>query len=79
MKLCSVFQAASTIGGMSQASKLQTQYGLKDTFQNFFTQQIFSLSRSFRGSVDAKKQAIGDLVHSFPPDTMSPVWRIKGE
>ena len=77
-KLQSIFQAASTIGGMTQASKLHTQYGLKDTFQDFFTQKIFSLTRSFRGNVEAKQQAIDNLLETFPTDVMSPVWRIKG-
>jgi len=78
-KLQSIFQAASTIGRMTQALKLQTRYGLKDTFQDFFTQQIFSLTRSFRGTVQAKQEAIDNLIQTFPADIMSPVWRIKGE
>jgi len=73
-----IFQAASTIGGITHASKLQTQYGLKDTFQDYFTQQIHSLTRRFQGTTQEKKEAINNLVHSFPVDTMSPVWRIKG-
>lgn len=77
-RLRTMFQTASQVGGMTQATKLQTQFGLKDTFQEFFVHKIFALGRTIRGSNTSKQEAIDQLVHSFPTDITSPVWRIKG-
>lgn len=77
-RLRTMFQTASQVGGMTQAAKMQTQFGLKDTFQDFFANKIFALGRKARGSNSAKQEAIDHLVKSFPADITSPVWRIKG-
>lgn len=43
-----MFDTASQVGGMTQAGKFQTEYGLKDTFQDFFIQKVFTLGRQAR-------------------------------
>lgn len=77
-RLRTMFQTASQVGGMTQAGKLQTQFGLKDTFQDFFVDKIFALGRKVRGSTASKQEAINQLIESFPAELTSPVWRIKG-
>lgn len=74
-----MFNTASQVGGMTQAGKLQTEFGLKDTFQNFFVQKIFTLGRELRGSSEQKQEAVDRLIDTFPNNINSPVWRIRGE
>ncbi|THH17637.1 hypothetical protein EW146_g3214 [Bondarzewia mesenterica] len=77
-KLQTIFTTASKVGGMTEAGRLQTQYGVKDTYQESFMQRIFAVGRKFRGSLTKKQEVIDNLVASFPEHTTSPVWRIKG-
>ncbi|THH12606.1 hypothetical protein EW146_g7539 [Bondarzewia mesenterica] len=73
-KLQSIFKTATTAGKMTEASKLQTEFGMKDTFQSSFMNRIFELGQKLRGSHDEKQAVIDDLVSTFPKDTLSPVW-----
>ncbi|CDO68416.1 hypothetical protein BN946_scf184815.g63 [Trametes cinnabarina] len=77
-RLEEVFQHAATIGGMTTAKKLKTEYGVKDTFQETFTERIFAYGRKLRGR-RAEKQVLLDLfvAQELPSDTVSPVWRMK--
>ena len=77
-KLKSIFDTTWRVGGMSQAAKMHTAYGVKDTFQEVFMDKIFAVSRKLTGSMAEKQKAVDDLVKSFPPVVSSPVWRIRG-
>lgn len=77
-KLKSIFDTARRVGGMSQAAKMHTAFGVKDTYQEVYTDKIFAVSRKVTGSIAVRQKAIDDLVKSFPPVVSSPVWRIKG-
>lgn len=56
---------------------MRTETGLKDTYQLHFIDQLFSSTKGKRGA-DAKEAAIQAKLQSFPDNTLSPVWRIKG-
>ena len=75
-----IFRHTSTVGGMTHTKNLKTFMGVKDTFQDFFLERIYTFSRKLRGSV-AKKQELLDVfvATQLPKDILSPVWRITGE
>ncbi|KAI9067152.1 hypothetical protein FKP32DRAFT_1684097 [Trametes sanguinea] len=77
-RLEEVFRQAASVGGMTSAKRLKTEYGVKDTFQEVFTERIFAFGRKLRGQ-RADKQAMLDLfcTRELPKETISPVWRIK--
>ena len=77
-KLKSIFDTACRVGGMSQAAKLHTAYGVKDTYQEVFMDKIFAVCRKLTGSIAEKQKTVDELVETFPPVVSSPVWRIKG-
>ncbi|ETW79803.1 hypothetical protein HETIRDRAFT_48824 [Heterobasidion irregulare TC 32-1] len=77
-KLRSIFKTVQRVGGMSQAAKLHTAYGVKDTYQDSFIDRIATLTRKLTGSMASRQKKVDDLVATFPMDTLSPVWRIKG-
>lgn len=74
-----IFAEASAVGGMTRSKTLKTNTGVKDTFQQHFTDRLFALGRKLRGR-KSEKQVLLDLLvaDDFPDDIISPVWRIKG-
>ncbi|ETW76444.1 hypothetical protein HETIRDRAFT_174525 [Heterobasidion irregulare TC 32-1] len=76
-KLRSIFDTSRRVGSMSQAAKMQMAFGVKDTYQEVYTDKIHVVARKVTGSMAVRQKAIDDLVKSFPPVVSSPVWRIK--
>jgi hypothetical protein len=57
---------------------MRTENGLKDKFQMVFIDRLFESYKTKRGA-ETKRAALEAAVASLPANTMSPVWRIKGE
>ncbi|KAF9072180.1 hypothetical protein BDP27DRAFT_1217935 [Rhodocollybia butyracea] len=69
------FVTAQTPGSGTKIKQMRTDSGIKDTYQNFFIERLLNSYKRRRGiSASTAREAISDL----PPDTMSPVWRIRG-
>jgi hypothetical protein len=56
----------------------RTETGIKDTYQEFFLERLFSSYKDVSGKGD-KQKALDAAVASLPEKTTSPVWRIAGE
>ena len=79
-KLEEIFKHASMIGGMTHVKKVKTASGVKDTFQEFFLEHIYSFTRKLRGPTVKKQELLDIFVNTtIPDDITSPVWRIKGK
>ncbi|KAF9056866.1 hypothetical protein BDP27DRAFT_1242040 [Rhodocollybia butyracea] len=78
-ELKSQFDEGSRIGGGSQFRRMKTESGIKDTYQGEFIERIQTLAKKKGISKSQKERAIAELMRSFPRDTTSPVWRIKGK
>lgn len=77
--LRSQFTEASRVGGNAEFKRIKTRTGVKDTFQDFFTDQLFAVSMKKRsGTKDQKMAAMNKIKRTFPSEITSPVWRIKG-
>lgn len=77
--LDNIFKNASTLGGMSTSKKMKTEWGIKDTFQDFFTNRIFTFIRKTRAPLAEKQRLLESFIaNELPRDVVSPVWRIKG-
>ena len=77
-----MFQQATTISSKTHVKQMKTNMGLKDTFQDYFTNHIFEFASKLCGSVQDKQAALDEMVKQLPQDskdTMSPVWRIHGK
>jgi hypothetical protein len=77
-----MFQQATTINSKTRVKQMKTNTGIKDTFQEFFTDRIFAFTGKLRGSAEDKQAALEDMVKQLlqdTKDTMSPVWRIRGK
>ncbi|RPD56808.1 hypothetical protein L226DRAFT_513548 [Lentinus tigrinus ALCF2SS1-7] len=73
-----IFQDASTVGGMTRSKKLKTNTGVKDTFQEFFSERLFAYGRTLKGSRSEKQSLLDMFVRTeLPNNVISPVWRIK--
>lgn len=80
--LKSAFQQASVIGNKTNVKKLKTNNGVKDTFQEYFTDKLFMFQSKLRGTWSKKQAAVEEMLKSMPQEDstrMSPVWRIKGQ
>jgi len=80
--LKSIFQQATTVSSKTRVKQMKTNTGLKDTFQDYFTDRIFEFTSKLRGSARDKQAALDKMVKQLPQDskdTMSPVWRIRGK
>ncbi|KAF9059623.1 hypothetical protein BDP27DRAFT_1238327, partial [Rhodocollybia butyracea] len=76
-QLKSQFTLAQAQGNVTKIKEARTETGLKDTYQNFFIERLFSLYKTQRG-VDQKQAALNKAISDLPRETMSPVWRIRG-
>ncbi|KAF8192221.1 hypothetical protein K438DRAFT_1762221 [Mycena galopus ATCC 62051] len=75
-KLRSYFSTASTLNTKTKLKNLQTENGIKDKYQTHFIQQLFESYKGKRGTA-AKQAALDAKIAKLPPQTTSPVWRIK--
>lgn len=73
----SIFDKAMQTGGKTASKKEKTKRGLKDTFQDFFTEKLFKSQKGKTGEV--AEAALDSAIHRLPAVTDSPVWRIKGK
>lgn len=71
------FILAQTPGATNKVKTHRTNTGLKDTFQTYFIDRLLDAGKRRRGNVDPKT-VVNQLVETFPSETMSPVWRIRG-
>lgn len=69
---------ASHIGTKTKVKKMRTASGIKDTYQDTFLDALFDSYKDKRGKPD-KEAALAAKFGTLPPNTTSPVWRIKGE
>ncbi|KAF9070520.1 hypothetical protein BDP27DRAFT_1419980 [Rhodocollybia butyracea] len=76
-QLKSQFTLAQAQGNITKIKEARTETGLKDTYQNFFIEHLFSSYKTQRG-VDQKQVALNKAISDLPQETMSPVWRIRG-
>ncbi|KAJ3966306.1 hypothetical protein EV361DRAFT_809262 [Lentinula raphanica] len=80
-QLKSIFTTSTKISGKTEAAKMVTQSGTKDTFLEHFRQKVFSfISKLPPGTTrQEKQQKVDDYVlKELPQNIYSPVWRIKG-
>jgi hypothetical protein len=72
-----IFEQASTAGGKKRSDDRKTETGVKDTYQEFFLDKLSDATKKIR-KTEARAQAFRQAVESFPANTISPVWQIKG-
>ncbi|KAJ4488656.1 hypothetical protein C8R41DRAFT_896160 [Lentinula lateritia] len=81
--LRSIFITSQKYNGKTQAKKIVTQTGVKDTFLDGFNQQIaaFVSKLPTNTSADQKQRLVDEFVAgNMPsePNVFSPIWRIRG-
>lgn len=78
--LKSIFTKSSTIHGKTEAKKMMTASGVKDTFLDHFRGKVLSfISKLPSGTSSQEKQSsVDEYKASLLDDIYSPVWRIKG-
>lgn len=75
-----MFKESCSVGGAGRAKKKKTEYGVKDTFQEFFLDQITTFAARLRGPRQEKQEVLDMFVETeIPKDTQSPVYRILGK
>lgn len=70
--------AAQAPAAANKVKSMRTDTGLKDTFQNFFINQLLDSYKKRRG-VANKQAALNSAISGLPQETMSPVWRLRGD
>ncbi|KAK0435422.1 hypothetical protein EV421DRAFT_1987087 [Armillaria borealis] len=75
--LNSMFDMAKTLGNEGHIKKRRTMTGLKDTYQLFFLDRIFTSYKKFK-SKPRKEEVLKSTIRSFPENLTSPVWCIRG-
>ncbi|KAJ3765415.1 hypothetical protein FB446DRAFT_795072 [Lentinula raphanica] len=81
-QLDSIFTKTSTIYGKTEAKKLITASGTKDTYLEHFRDKVLTfITKLPRGLLRTEKQAEVDhhIKEVIPENIFSPVWRIKGK
>lgn len=66
------FNEAKTLYSKTRLAKLRTDTGIKDTFQQFFLDQLPS---SYKNKQD-KQKALDEAIRALPDDITSPIWRL---
>lgn len=64
---------AITIGAKTKLKNARTETGIKDTFQEFFFEQLFA-SYKLKDSPKAKQDALNVMCAQLSVDITSPVW-----
>ncbi|KAK7464119.1 hypothetical protein VKT23_006283 [Stygiomarasmius scandens] len=72
------FQEGSRVGGATAYRTRKTLTGVKDVYQEYFIDKIQALATAKGRSKPQKEADIATLRRSFPQNTKSPVWRIRG-
>ena len=78
LNLKSIWDDYSTIGNKTKAERTKTEKGVKDTFQEYFLDKLYSSYKNKRAIAD-KRQALKECIQTMPEATTSPVLRLKGE
>ncbi|KAJ3765406.1 hypothetical protein FB446DRAFT_795079 [Lentinula raphanica] len=76
-QLRSYFADAKTLGSKTKVKGDHTSSSVKDTFQEYFLDRLFS-SYAKKRTVDTRQAALEHEIRMLPEETTSPVWRIKG-
>ncbi|KAJ7590368.1 hypothetical protein C8J56DRAFT_859767 [Mycena floridula] len=76
-KLSTIFTTSSQVGKKTEATQLKTKHGIKDVYQDHFTDLIFDLVKGLRGRKQDKQDKIDHLLRTLPDNITSPVWRIR--
>lgn len=76
-QLHSYFQEASTLDTKMKVKKMQTNTGIKDTYQMHFLDGLFDSYKKKRGR-ESKQNSLNSKLAELPRHITSPVWRIKG-
>lgn len=67
-------EKAKTLYSKTALTKARTQTGVKDTFQEFFFDRLFSSYKHKRG-ID-KQRALDEAICALPDEITSPIWRL---
>ncbi|KAG6915323.1 hypothetical protein DXG01_012129 [Tephrocybe rancida] len=76
-KLRLYFSEASVLDMKTKVKSMRTESGIKDTYQLHFIEQLFNSYKSKRGR-STKQAALDAKLTNLPKNTMSAMWRIKG-
>lgn len=76
--LHNIFTTAKTVGGRTRSKAMRTESGIKDVYQDHFTEMIFKYVKRLRGSVQQKQAKVDRFVETLPERMVNPVWRIRG-
>ncbi|TEB26579.1 hypothetical protein FA13DRAFT_1888971, partial [Coprinellus micaceus] len=79
--LRNVFTAATTIGQKTHSKALKREKGIKDMYQEHFTEKVFDFMKKLSGGVPERQAKVDELVKTLPKDEMlaSPIWRIQDD
>ena len=73
-----IFELRKTIRSATAAKKLQTKTGIKDVFQDYFTDRIAEFMDTLTGSIPEKQAAVNEYVKNLPENVSNPLWKLKG-
>ena len=73
-----MFTNAKIVGNQTRIKNEKTKTGIKDTYLDHFTSQMFSSYKKINGAT-AKQAALTNFLSTLPDNVYSPVWRIQGE
>ncbi|KAL4078903.1 hypothetical protein V8B97DRAFT_2021242 [Scleroderma yunnanense] len=76
-ELKSMFTMASSIGNQSKIKEKKTATGLKDTYLEYFLEEMAASYKKKHGG-NSKQQALDEFIQGLPGNVYSPVWCIKG-
>ncbi|KAG8919405.1 hypothetical protein FRC02_001686 [Tulasnella sp. 418] len=74
--LSTIFDLATQVGTKTAIKNLKTEQGIKDTYQDFFLDQLFSSHKGTSGQ--RAEQLLHSAIDKLPINISSPIWRIKG-
>ncbi|KAH9899608.1 hypothetical protein C8Q73DRAFT_680493 [Cubamyces lactineus] len=78
--LKSQFTTAQRIGGQTDVKTMRTSTGVKDTYQGYFIDKLFTLTGRRRRTRAEKEADVADFLKTVPhvdDSATSPVWRIQ--
>ncbi|KAJ3989861.1 hypothetical protein F5890DRAFT_1561385 [Lentinula detonsa] len=69
-KLKTIFTHSRLIGEKTKAKKLKTAFGIKDTYQDYFTDLIFTVQKKLQGSHQQKQDEINKVLDKLPSNIL---------
>ncbi|KAI0639400.1 hypothetical protein C8Q77DRAFT_1223885, partial [Trametes polyzona] len=78
-ELRSQFTTAQSIGGQANVKRARTRTGIRDAYQSFFIDRLFSLTTKRNRSRQERLADVADYIRTVPwldESATSPVWRI---